>query len=153
MSQTRRATPSFEWKIASAAGVFTGEQKADLADRMQSIAEGIAAGQARVAFDFGEGFVSATISPKVSEDMSKRAQERARRSLSQGLQGWVARAMIFLHGLDASQRDELAQRLAQSYLRDELAAANAKLQETFIDLLRESDALSSIKQIVDPAVD
>ena len=140
------AQPSFQWKIASGSKAFTGEQKADLAERMQSIVEGFAPGQARLAFAYGEGFVSATISPIADQAMVERAKAKAIDSTTRGLKGLVSRFLMFWHRLDDDQRHELVERLSQSYLRDELALANADMQRRFIDLLRQSDALDDLVQ-------
>lgn len=135
--------PSFAWQINSATGVFTGEQKAEIVELMESIANLICDGGAKLEFSYDIGAVTTKISPQPSELMRTRARERAAATVTQGFQGFVSSVLLFFSRPGLRARPLLIDGLAQRYLHDDLVATAEKLQAEFIKRLQESGGLGA----------
>lgn len=135
--------PSFAWQINSATGVFTGEQKAEIVELMESIANLICDGGAKLEFSYGAGAVTTKISPQPSELMRTRARERAAATVTQGFQGFVSSVLLFFSRAGLRARPLLIDGLAKKYLHDDLVVATVKLEAEFIKRLQESGGLGA----------
>lgn len=136
--------PSFLWSVNSTRGLFTGEQKAALVDRMEQIAERVGGPATKVEFSYDVGSVIAKISAKPDPDMVERARQRAEDATSRGWHGLLAGALLFWHGIGPAGRAELQSRLADGYLRAELSDATGKMQSQFKKMLADCNGLGSI---------
>ena len=137
-------TLAFEWRIESPQGIFSGEQKACLVDKMERIATLLFDDRAQIDFSYDAGSVIAKISAKTNADMLTRARRRARDASTRGFQGFVAKILIFWHHLGPEAKIELEHRLAADYLKEEKSQATRELLASFQDVKQKFDALSRV---------
>ena len=131
---------SFEWRINSPRGFFSGEQKAALVERMEEIAERISQGQAEVEFSYDVGSVIAKIRAKIDEPMRERSQAKARRTATRGVTGLVAWSVMRWNGMGKDAQAKLIAGLEADYLRDEKAWATAEMAKAFKMIISHSAA-------------
>lgn len=139
--------PSFSWSINSAKGSFTGEQKVEIVERMESIANLLCDGDAKLEFTYDVGAVTAKIFPQPSADMRLSARQRAANHATKGFVGMVTSLLLFLNRVGPGGRDKLIDSLAANYLRDDLIAATEKLQTEFIEKLKEVGGLGALDDL------
>lgn len=135
---------AFEWRINSQHGQFSGEQKAELVDRMEQIADKLSRGTAKVEFSYDVGSVIAKISAKTNESMINRAKARAEADLNRGFQGFITKLLILWNARGARKELEakLSERLASDYLKEEQAKATAELLLAFNAIMAHANALN-----------
>lgn len=134
---------SFEWRLQSPNGALSGQQKAAMVDKMEEIAERIGSGRALLEFSYDTGAVIAKVSAKINKSMVERSKTKAHDDTSKGFKGFLAKALLFRHGLGLDARIELESRLAQQYLRQEQNKATAELLEAFTGIMALAGAASS----------
>jgi hypothetical protein len=134
---------TFEWCIHSQHGQFSGEQKAELVDRMEQIAEKLSRGTAKIEFSYDVGSVIAKISAKTNASMIQRAKARAEADLTRGLQGFITKILILWNARGARKELEakLAERLTSDYLKEEQAKATAELLLAFNAIITHANTI------------
>jgi hypothetical protein len=135
---------AFEWRINAPHGTFTGEQKAEIAARMEEIALRIGRGAALVEIAYDAGSVIAKIKAKLAPDARQAAMAKAARDTGKGVRGLIAKTLLFWHGLGAPAREELVRRLAEDYLREEQGRATAELLIAFKTIIAHASDLGKV---------
>lgn len=128
--------PHFIWKIESSCAL-PGETKAEIASKMESIAEAVSEGAATAEIFYAERAVGAKIIAKASPEMRRAAMDEARRISSRGISGLVAKVLFFVKGLDEETRQTVVSNIARKIL---LERCSARLDEV---RLRLAGAVSS----------
>ena len=113
--------PHFIWKIESSCAL-PGETKAEIAAKMESIAEAVSDGAATAEIFYAERAVGAKIIAKASPEMRREALDEARRISSRGISGLVAKVLFFVKGLDDETRQTVVSNIAHKILLEKCSA-------------------------------
>ena len=134
-------TISFEWRIESPQGIFSGEQKALLVDKMEQIATLLFEDRAHLAFSYDTGSVVAQISAKINTEMINRAHQRAHDASHRGVKGLLAKLLLFFYRLGPQDKVAFDRLLAEDYLKEEKSHATRRLLATFQELKKQFESL------------
>ena len=140
-----RKNKFFEWRIQSPSGTLSGEQKAELVEKMEQIAKLIIKEGAKFEFEFDAGAVIAHIEPIATAEMKAAALSRAQKATS-GLVGLFATGLMLLKGFGKQQRMAARKTILESFEKDfldeQLAAACSDMSRRFREIV--SGAMASM---------
>ena len=134
---------SFVWRINAPHGVFTGEQKAQLVERMEEIIQRVSHGNALVEFSYDTASVIAKISAKTNAIMKDRAKEQAEKTTQRGFTGFVTRLLLFWYGAGQNAKAQLIERMEMDFLHKEQAKATAQLLTSFQKVMSYSNRIAT----------
>ena len=136
--------PHFIWKIERKEGL-PGETQAEIAQRMEEIAQSIGAGLAKTEIFYDENLVGARISVSLTSAMRASAQAEARRLSGQGLSGLVARFLFFVKGFDEQARGQVIDNIAERLLHEKSSRILESIRQRLAAALSQSSLHHTLK--------
>lgn len=139
-----RTPQRFSWLVHSTDGsALSGEDKVEMADKMIEIAQRVSGGLADIQITYDTATVTASISAKASDSMTRSAKQKATEIATSGFSGWISRFLLFLLNKGPEAKDELIRQLTHDYLVEELDKATDLLEARILFYVQKGRLHSS----------